>query len=489
LCDRVPMLVIGATGPVDAARRRPWIDWIHTAADQGALIRGYVKWDDQPASMPAALESVMRAHLLTTSYPSAPVYVCLDAALQEAPLDSPPAMADLARHRAPAPPHPASADVERASALLRDAEHPVLLVGRVGRSLDAWHARVRVAEKLGARVLTDLKVAAGFPTTHPLNSTVPGTFLTPSGHELLTSADVILSLDWVDLGGTLRAADTSARVISCTLDSALHNGWSKDHFGLPPVDLAIAAHPDAVIDALDELLDPATEPIAASAPAGGVAPATGPPPAADGSAPRISMRGLASGLSTALAGVPACMVRLPLGWDGADLLAEHPLDYLGQDGGAGLGSGPGMAVGAALALAGLGRLPVAVLGDGDLLMGASALWTAAHYTLPLLVVVANNRSFFNDEVHQERVARQRARPVENRWIGQAIRDPEPDLSTLARSLGLLGYGPVEAIEELDQVLRDAVQAARAGATVLVDVQVTSAGYPGTSPARAVVSAQ
>ena len=28
-----------ATGPVDAARRRPWIDWIHTSADQGALIR------------------------------------------------------------------------------------------------------------------------------------------------------------------------------------------------------------------------------------------------------------------------------------------------------------------------------------------------------------------------------------------------------------------------------------------------------------------
>src|SRR5579884_3573173 len=54
-CDRVPMLVIGATGPVDAARRRPWIDWIHTAADQGALVRNYVKWDDQPASVEAAL--------------------------------------------------------------------------------------------------------------------------------------------------------------------------------------------------------------------------------------------------------------------------------------------------------------------------------------------------------------------------------------------------------------------------------------------------
>src|SRR5918911_3145612 len=73
-CDRVPMLVIGATGPVDATQRRPWIDWIHTAADQGALIRDYVKWDDQPASPAAAVEAVGRGHLLTCAAPPAPGY-------------------------------------------------------------------------------------------------------------------------------------------------------------------------------------------------------------------------------------------------------------------------------------------------------------------------------------------------------------------------------------------------------------------------------
>src|SRR5262249_3749611 len=52
-CDRLPVVVLGATGPVDAAKRRPWIDWIHTSRDQGALVRHYTKWDDQPAS-PAA---------------------------------------------------------------------------------------------------------------------------------------------------------------------------------------------------------------------------------------------------------------------------------------------------------------------------------------------------------------------------------------------------------------------------------------------------
>jgi thiamine pyrophosphate-dependent acetolactate synthase large subunit-like protein len=473
-CDRVPMLVIGATGPLDAARRRPWIDWIHTAADQGALIRNYVKWDDQPGSVPAALDSLVHAHAATTSYPSAPVYVCLDSALQEAALEGEPVLPDPARHRPPAPPSPSAVDVQRVAEMLRAARHPLVLVGRVGRSVEAWETRVRVVEKLAARVLTDLKVAAGFPSGHPLNAAVPGTFLTESGRELVAGADVVLSLDWIDLAGTLRAAGASAQVISCTLDSALHNGWSKDHFAPAAVDLSIAAHPDSLVAALDEVIEGA-----APSPAASTSRA-----ARDGAGGPISMHGLASALGAALGDDPACLVRLPLSWDGADLRAEHPLDYLGQDGGAGLGSGPGMAVGAALALAGTDRLPVAVLGDGDLLMGAGALWTAAHYKLPLLVVVANNNSFFNDEVHQERVARQRDRPVENRWIGQAIRDPEPDLAGLARSLGLTGYGPVQKTDELVEALVEAAREARAGATVLVDVRVATAGYPGAAPAAA-----
>ena len=69
-----------------------------------------------------------------------------------------------------------------------------------------------------------------------------------------------------------------------------------------------------------------------------------------------------------------------------------------------------MAVGAALALRGGDRLPVAVLGDGDYLMGLTALWTGVHYKVPVLIVIANNESFFNDELHQERVARMRGPP-------------------------------------------------------------------------------
>jgi thiamine pyrophosphate-dependent acetolactate synthase large subunit-like protein len=518
-CDRVPVVMLGATGPLDAAERRPWVEWIHTAGDQGALIRSFCKWDDQPGSAQAAVDALVRADLVARTYPCGPTYVCLDARLQEAPLEGPIALPDVERHRPPASSAPTPDALARAVELIAAAERPLVLLGRVGRGQDAWDARVALAERLGAVVLTDLKQAASFPTAHPLHPVAPAIFLGPAGRELLRGADLVLSLDWVDLGGTLRQAygedRVAAQIVSCTLDHTLHNGWSKDHFGLAPVDLGIPAHPDTLVQALLERLGPGAPPgrpgwpaqaalsATPASPGHPAAPRTPPAaspasaasparqaasPAANGAAPAgadgMPIAALAGALRRALGGRDACLARLPIGWDGAALELSGPLDYLGHDGGGGVGSGPGMAVGAALALAGSDRLAVAVLGDGDFLMGASALWTAAHYRLPLLVVVANNRSFFNDEVHQERMARARSRPVENRWVGQHIRDPDPDLAQLAASLGLTGHGPVTDPAQLATTLSQAVEQAANGAAVVVDVRVSSEGYPGAGVAPA-----
>jgi thiamine pyrophosphate-dependent acetolactate synthase large subunit-like protein len=480
-CDRVPMLIIGATGPVDAARRRPWIDWIHTSADQGALIRSYCKWDDQPASVEAALDSLARAHSVTRQAPSAPVYVCLDVSLQEQPLPVPPPIPDVGRDQTPRTHGPDQAAIDATLELLGAARRPLLLLGRLGRGEEDWDRRVALAERYGALVVSDLKNGAVFPTGHRLHPAPPGTFLPAAAAELIGGADLILSLDWIDLAGTLAAAaghghPASARIVSCTPDAALHNGWSKDSFGREPVDLSVPADPDLLVRALleaDAAVKPGDWPQAATPEEAVPEEAV---PAAAGSGPDIFMPDLAQDLRDALGDEPACLVRLPLGWGGADLEAGHPLDYLGQDGGAGIGSGPGMAVGAALALEGSGRLPVAVLGDGDFLMGATAVWTAAHYRLPLLIVVANNSFFYNDVVHQERIAGQRGRPARNSWIGQAIADPDPDLATLARSLGVQATGQVRGRQALPAALAGAVAAARSGQCVLVDVRVRPDGY-------------
>ena len=154
---------------------------------------------------------------------------------------------------------------------------------------------------------------------------------------------------------------------------------------------------------------------------------------------------------------------------------RHPLDFIGSDGGGGIGAGPGLTVGAAIALKGGKRLPIAILGDGDYLMGATALWTAATSGVPFLAIVCNNRSFYNDEVHQERVARDRGRPLENKWIGQRIDNPAPDLAMIARAQGVEGIGPVAKADGLSAALADAVARLKSGKGVVVDVHVTP-GY-------------
>jgi len=94
-------------------------------------------------------------------------------------------------------------------------------------------------------------------------------------------------------------------------------------------------------------------------------------------------------------------------------------DYLGHNGGGGVGYGPGAAVGAAIAARDAGRFCVAIFGDGDYAMSASALWTAVHYRAPMLCVINNNVTWGNDEKHQIEVARDRNRPRDNAWIGHA----------------------------------------------------------------------
>src|ERR1700724_1534561 len=222
-CDRMPMLILGATGPVDAVKRRPWIDWIHTARDQGALIRHYTKWDDQPASPAAAREGLLRAWRLANSAPQGPVYVNLDAEMQEAKLPEPLPPIDLHRFIPVVSAGPDAHVVAAAVKMLTSAKHPLILAGRVSRDLTAWNARVALAEALGARVGTNTKVGAAFPTDHPLPVSPPATFVNEELIAAIKAADVIMSLDWVDLAGTLKSvgAGVNAKIIQVTLDQNL----------------------------------------------------------------------------------------------------------------------------------------------------------------------------------------------------------------------------------------------------------------------------
>jgi thiamine pyrophosphate-dependent acetolactate synthase large subunit-like protein len=479
-CDRMPVLILGATGPVDAMKRRPWIDWIHTAADQGAIIRNFSKWDDQPASAGAAREAVLRAFWLANTAPCGPTYINLDAEVQEGKLAAPLPAIDYKRYMPPVTAGPSTELVKQAADMLLAAKRPLILAGRVSRDEGDWNRRVQLAEALDARVTTNLKVGAAFPTDHPLHIGSPATFITDDVAAAIKDADAILSLDWVDLAGTFKsiAGEPPGRIIQVSLDQNLHNGWSMDYEGLPPVDLFIPAEPDATVAALLVAIGNRAKPkkpmLVKDSPAQAAPAPDAPMMAAD----------MAYVLRKVVGDRTTCLTHVSLSWHGDFWTFRHPLDYIGSDGGGGVGGGPGISVGAALALKGTGRMPIAVCGDGDFMMSCTSVWTAVHYRIPLLIVVANNRSFYNDEVHQERMAVARNRPVDNKWIGQRISDPDLDMATIARGQGAQGFGPCNNAAELEKALKEAVAVVENGGVAVVDARILPSYSPATAAAMA-----
>ncbi len=234
-----------------------------------------------------------------------------------------------------------------------------------------------------------------------------------------------------------------------------------DHQGLPPVDVYLMCETDAAVPLLLDAVSPR------AGAARSLLQVQLPAVPADA----ISMRGDRARAEAATRGIDVCYTRFPLGWQGAYTHLRHPLDYIGHDGGAGVGSGPGITVGAGLALKGSGRVPIGIMGDGDFLMGNTALWTATHYGIPCLMIVCNNRSFYSDEREQERIARQRGRPVENRWIGQRISGPDIDIAGMARAQGAVGFGPVTDPAKMQSAIEESIATVRAGGACVLDVRV------------------
>src|SRR5499433_922822 len=165
--DRVPIFIMGATGPMDEGKRRPHIDWTHSALVQGNAVRDYVKWDYQPTSIEGVPESFARAYSIMTTEPQGPVYMCYDAALQEAPLAGAVALTPPGAAATPAPMAPDPDAIAAIADKLVAAEHPMLLAEYAGRRAGGFESIVELAEATGAAVW-DVNNALNFPNKHPL---------------------------------------------------------------------------------------------------------------------------------------------------------------------------------------------------------------------------------------------------------------------------------------------------------------------------------
>jgi benzoylformate decarboxylase len=391
---------------------------------------------------------------------------------------------------APAPsPAVPQASIANALKAIERAKFPVILMGRMSRKQADWDRRVRFAEAIGAAVMTSSNDGSSFPTTHPLHLAAPCLRPSKAATALLEKADLLISLDWLDLAGVLRLALGEAQtqqpvdktVLHCSVDSYRTNGWSMDHQALPAVDIPIHAEPDTfVAQILEQLEAKKATKVPSRAEMKSIvhwndalkktAPNAGPMTLWDMA---MTVREFAKKRRVTFA-------RLPLGWPGEAAEFDGPLSFLGNDGGGAVGTGPGHTIGAALALKDSGRITVGVIGDGDYLMGVNALWTAAHFEIPVMFVIADNRSYFNDEMHQERVAQMRSRPAQNRWIGQRIDDPRVDLVAMARAQGFDGEAPVTTAEGLMKALKKGAEVVAQGGRYFID-SVIEPGYADSGP--------
>jgi thiamine pyrophosphate-dependent acetolactate synthase large subunit-like protein len=497
--DRQPVYMLGGTGPMDSTKRRPGVDWHHTANGLGELVRDFTKWEQQPASVASIPEAMLRAWHQALVEPSGPIYLCLDAGLQEERLAQPLVLPNLSRYPLPAPIQPPREDVQTAARWLLDAQYPVILLGRIPPQRRAWDDLVEVAQLLGAAVVQDPRTSASFPTDHFLQQASMGKSGPSELNEVLRQADVVLALDRSVSAGLLRAAASGVdphrmpgsgqfetpRLINVSLGPFAVRSWTTDFQELPAADLPILSNTATFIGELLEELRRASHADASARQRAHQR--TGSHRARRARLEKswrsynasrwdiqpISIERAVGEMRSALgADYDDVMVaRIPNTWPSGIWDFSKPAAYLGGDGGGGLGSGLGMTVGAAIGIRDSGRPVVAFLGDGDTLFAPSALWTAAHYRVPALFVVANNQSYFNDEEHQDWIARVRRRPVENRWLGQRMDDPPVDFAALARSLGVEAFGPVLSPGDLAGVYAEAVRTLQRGEPVLVDVRI------------------
>ena len=498
--NHTPMIIIGGTGPMDASHRRPWIDWIHTAQVQAQLIRDYVKWDDQPLGAQSVVESVLRAYQIAMTEPRGPVYLCFDVELQESPVPEGFVLPDLARFQHPAPPAGNPEAVDQAAKALLEAQWPVLVVEGLGRTPAGSEALTALVDVLGAPVL-EVGTAFNLPNSHPMN-------VTGANADVLKDADLVVSVNvknveavltravaeqGISQSGLPRAASGYGRnyeslvpegtkLIRIGLDDYGIKAWPSSYGRLLPADVNILGNGALVLAELAKKCitgkDAGLEK-RASERAGKARPIH------DGVYQRAnqdlkerwwdqkptSTARLAAEIWDAIEEEDWVLVHGSLsGWERRLWKVEDPSRWVA--GGGGTGTGMGVAMGAALAFRGTGRVCVSIQNDGDLLYTGGSMWTAAHHRIPMLVVMFNNQSYYQDVGHQSAIARMRERSLETVGIGVSLEGPNTDFATLAKSLSLYGDGPILDAADIAPALKRGLDVVKnEGRLALIDTVV------------------
>jgi acetolactate synthase-1/2/3 large subunit len=481
-CDRVPIMVFGGN-IMEADKRAPGAEWVHAGVDIGQIVREFTKWDDQPASLQHFAESTVRAYKIATTPPMGPVFIALDAELQENPIPDPEGLR-IPKFVAVVPPQGDSGAIAQAAKMLVEAQNPIIVCDRMARTPAGMANLVDLAEALQCAVI-DNAGRMNFPSRHPLNQSFR--------RGIIGQADVILAIEMNDLWGTLThfsdrivrrsrpATKPGSKLITLGVRDLYLKSNYQDFGRWQDTDLDIAGDGEASLPALTEAVKRLTD---------------------DGRKSAFDARG------KKLANVHLAMVEksktdATIGWDASPITTarmcaevynqikdedwsvvgttirlswphrlwdfKKPYQWNGVSGGAGIGYNLPASIGAALANKKHSRFTVAFGGDGDFMFAPGALWTAAHHKIPLLYIVQNNRAYHQEYMYLVAMAARHGRGVDKMDIGTTLKDPNIDYATVARGLGVYGEGPITDPKDLGPALTRAIAVVKTGEPAVVDV--------------------
>ena len=483
-CDRVPVyMVIGNI--LDATKRVNSVEWVHSVQDAVAMVRDYTKWDDMPVSLPHFAESAIRAYKIAMTPPTLPVVLVADGELQENPIPDHLNLT-IPRLNLASPPRGDSGAVEEAARLLVAAENPVIIADRVARTAAGFKHLVELAEALQAPVI-DQAGRLNFPTRHPLNQS-------ERARELISSADVILGLENQDLWGALhffpdQLSRTSRpitkpgmKLIRITAVDLYSKSNYQDFQRFADADVDIAADGEATLPSLTEAVRRQLNSDRQRACEDrGVKLAAAHQQALERARNAATYGWDASPISTARASAELWNEIKGYDWSVVGALTmfnRWPLrlwnfdkhyQYIGNQGGQGVGYNLPASVGAALANRKYGRLSVSVQGDGDFMYAPGVLWTAAHHHIPLLTLMHNNRAYHQEVMEVQVIANRHSRGLDRVGIGTTLVDPDISYVKIAQGMGVHAEGPISDPGELGPALRRAIEVVKSGEPALVDV--------------------
>ena len=482
--DRVPVVVITGNA-ANLMERRPGVEWAHCAQDNAAMVRDFVKWDDQPASLGHFGESMVRGYRLAMTPPQAPVFITADGELQEMIIEAGKEPPPPPRLTIPSAPTGDAQSLTDAAKLLVGAETPVIIVDRLVRSAEGMANLVMLAELLQAPVI-DRAGRMNMPNDHYLCQT-------SQGGQLVRNADVILALEPWDLWGSLNEykdrihregapiTKEGAKIISITAAEYLMKPNIQDFQRYASADIAIGGDGESSLPGLIDAVRRAT---------------SGNPTKLDARAAKykgdwakgrarlrdaatyawdaspISTARMCMELYSAVKGMDWALVtqsQFQNSWPDKLWTFNKHYQHIGGSGGAGVGYSAPAALGAALAHKAEGRLPIAIVGDGELMCAPSTFWTAAHHKIPILMLVHNNRAYHQEVMHVQRMANRHGRGIDRINIGTTMDNPNIDYAQLAGSMGVFGIGPVSDPALLGPAIARALEVVKRGEPAVIDV--------------------